>query len=153
EAGAKSIAPSSTAQPIEIDDYSYEADIEAPKGDGVVVEDPLSDPTAIEGDPESQRISTKIGNRRIRTVDFRRPTTVSRDQMRRLEAGHDGFCRGASTRLSAELRTGVEIAVTTSDQLSYAAFMNELPEEAIVTILDVDPIDTQVALIFELPLA
>jgi flagellar motor switch protein FliM len=148
-----SLGQSASAQPIEIDDYSYEADIEAPKGDGVVSEDPLSDPNAIEGDPEAQRISTKINPRRVRTVDFRRPTKFSRDQMRRLEGAHDGFCRGASTRLSAELRTGVEVVVTTSDQLSYAAVMNELPEEAIVTILDVDPIDTQVALIFELPLA
>jgi flagellar motor switch protein FliM len=131
---------------------------------------PDSDPQAIEvdGDPEpapedaddddqpasSHAKPPALGNpRRVRPVDFRRPTKFTRDQMRRLEGAHDGFCRGASTRLSAELRTGVEIVVTTSDQLSYAAVMSELPEEAIVTILDVDPIDTQVALIFELPLA
>ncbi len=116
----------------------------------IMREQPVDDD---EPDPAARTQTTLGTPRRVRPVDFRRPTKFTRDQMRRLESAHDGFCRGASTRLTAELRTGVEIEVTTSDQLSYAAVMNELPEDAIVVILDVDPIDTQVALIFELPLA
>jgi flagellar motor switch protein FliM len=132
------------------------AEVAELESDPHAIEHEQSDPRAIEGDAsgaEAKALATLGTPRRVRPVDFRRPTKFTRDQMRRLESAHDGFCRGASTRLTAELRTGVEIEVTTSDQLSYAAVMNELPEDAIVTILDVDPIDTQVALIFELPLA
>src|SRR5262245_5973095 len=88
----------------------------------VALDDEVAAASENEGDdeaddhaPRSTRGSKLANPRRIRTVDFRRPTKFSRDQMRRLEGAHDGFCRGASTRLSAELRTGVEIAVTTSD--------------------------------------
>ena len=49
--------------------------------------------------------------RRMRTVDFTRPTKFTTDQERRIRRALDTFCRTASTRLSAELRMPLELEV------------------------------------------
>ena len=47
--------------------------------------------------------------RRVRDVDFSRPTKFTPDQQRRFERAHESFCRGSSTRLSTELRNPLQI--------------------------------------------
>src|SRR4051812_4977861 len=90
---------------------------------------------------------------RVRKIDFRRPTKFPRDQVRRLHHAHEGFCRSASNRLSAELRTGLELQVSGSDQLPFAAAMAEAPQHTLVAILTVEPLRSQVALLIPMPLA
>jgi flagellar motor switch protein FliM len=91
---------------------------------------------------------------RVREVDFRRPSKFARDQIRRLQTAHEGFCRSASSRLSAELRTGLQLDVIGTDQLPYATVMaEEVPPHALVTVLDVDPLGTEIVLIMEMQLA
>ena len=90
---------------------------------------------------------------RVREIDFRRPSKFPRELVRYLERAHETFCRSASSRLSAELRTGLELAMAHSEQLPYGTAMAELPDEACIAVLDMQPIDTQVALLFEIPLA
>lgn len=89
----------------------------------------------------------------MRDIDFRRPAKFPREHVRRLEAAHEGFCRSASSRLSAELRRGVELTVAGSEQLPYAVAMDEVPRHALLALLRLDPHDTRVALILEMPLA
>ena len=43
--------------------------------------------------------------RRVREIDFSRPSKFTQEQQRRLERAHETFCRTVSTRLSAELRS------------------------------------------------
>src|SRR3954451_14401738 len=90
---------------------------------------------------------------RVRKIDFRRPTKFPRDQVRRVQHAHEGFCRSASSRLSAELRTGLEMMVTGSEQLPFAAAMAEAPQHALVAVLNVEPLRTQVAVLIPMPLA
>src|SRR3954464_9872809 len=90
---------------------------------------------------------------RVRKIDFRRPTKFPRDQVRRLHHAHEGFCRSASSRLSAELRTGLEMMVTGSEQLPFAAAMADAPQHALVAVLNVEPLRTQVAVLIPMPLA
>jgi flagellar motor switch protein FliM len=97
------------------------------------------------GEPTAARV-------RVREVDFRRPSKFPRDQTRLLERAHETFCRSISSSLSARLRTGLELTVTGSDQLPYGTAMSELPDEAFVAVIDVEPIGTQIALLCELPL-
>ena len=90
----------------------------------------------------------------MREVDFRRPSKFARDQIRRLQNAHDGFARSASSRLSAELRTGLQLEVVGTDQLPYATVMaEEVPPQALVTVLAVEPLGTEIVLIMELQLA
>ena len=58
--------------------------------------------------------------RRMRAVDFTRPTKFTSEQERRLKRSLEAFCRTASTRLSAELRVALELEVINSTQLTWA---------------------------------
>lgn len=90
---------------------------------------------------------------RVLEIDFRRPSKFVREQVRRIEHAHRGYCRSASSRLSAELRTEVELHLAGTDQLPYSTVMAELVSPAaFVAVLDCEPAGTQAALVLELPL-
>lgn len=90
--------------------------------------------------------------RRVREVDFTRPTKLAPDQSRRLERAHETFCRTASTRLSAELRSPIEIEIINVDQLTWAAALADMPQPSILAVLTTQPLDTAVLIGLELPL-
>jgi flagellar motor switch protein FliM len=95
-----------------------------------------------------------LRRQRVRELDFRRPSKFSRDQIRHLERAHEAFTRSVSSRLSAELREEVSLSLLGSDQLPYSvAMVEESPREALVAVLDVAPLRTQIALICEMELA
>src|SRR6266576_2812883 len=90
---------------------------------------------------------------RVQEIDFRRPTKFPRDIVRRLEHAHESFCRTASSGLSAELRASFELAVAGSEQLPYGAAMAETEQDSLLAVLNVKPLDTEVAMLIEMPLA
>jgi flagellar motor switch protein FliM len=90
---------------------------------------------------------------RVQEIDFRRPTKFPRDLVRRLEHAHESFCRTASSGLSAELRASLELAVAGSEQLPYGTAMAETEQDALLAVLNVKPLDTEVAMLVEMPLA
>ena len=91
---------------------------------------------------------------RVREVDFRRPSKFSREQVRRLEHAHDGFCQSAASRLSAELRSELQLAVLGTDQLPYGAVMSdEVSRHSFVSVLRIDQLGTELALVLDMPLA
>jgi flagellar motor switch protein FliM len=86
------------------------------------------------GDAPSAGRRTK----RPRRVDFTRPTKFTSDQQRRLHRALDGFCRSGGTRLSAELRTAVELEVIDLDQLAWSMAHGSLPREAVGATITTD---------------
>jgi flagellar motor switch protein FliM len=90
---------------------------------------------------------------RVQQIDFRRPTKFPREVVRRLEHAHESFCRTASSGLSAELRTSLELSVAGSEQLPYGTAMAEANPESLLGVLDVAPLETEIALLLEMPLA
>ena len=62
---------------------------------------------------------------RVREIDFRRPSKFNREQVRRIEVAHENFCQSASSRMSAELRTELQLGVLNTDQLPYGVVMAE----------------------------
>jgi flagellar motor switch protein FliM len=91
---------------------------------------------------------------RVREIDFRRPSKFNREQVRRIEVAHENFCQSASSRMSAELRTELQLGVLNTDQLPYGVVMaEEVPRQALVNLLRLEPLDTEVALIMDLPFA
>src|SRR5262249_34299280 len=72
----------------------------------------------------------------------------------RIEVAHENFCQSASSRMSAELRAELQLGVLNTDQLPYGVVMaEEVPRQALVTLLRVEPLDTELALILDLPFA
>lgn len=90
---------------------------------------------------------------RVQEIDFRRPTKFARDLVRRLEHAHESFCRTASSGLSAELRASFELSVAGTEQLPYGTAMAETHPDSLLAVLDVAPLETEVALVVEMPLA
>jgi flagellar motor switch protein FliM len=90
---------------------------------------------------------------RVQEIDFRRPTKFARDLVRRLEHAHESFCRTASSGLSAELRTSFELSVAGTEQLPYGTAMAQTHPDSLLSVLDVSPLETEVAMIIEMPLA
>ena len=90
---------------------------------------------------------------RVQEIDFRRPTKFPRDLVRRLEHTHESFCRTASSGLSAELRASFELTVAGSEQLPYGTAMVQVDQDSLVAVLGVQPLETEVAMLMEMPLA
>ena len=99
-----------------------------------------------------QKVQT-VGSHRghkVRDLDFRRPIKFTRDQLRVIERSQDGFCRSASSRLSAELRSEVTVAFSGSEQLVYGAVMaEEMPQQALVLIMKTEPPDTRMVMVVQ----
>jgi flagellar motor switch protein FliM len=88
--------------------------------------------------------------RRVRKIDFTRPSKFTTEQQRRLERVHDNFCRSISTRLSAELRTAISIELIDTAQLTWANALEEVPKSSVSGIVDVAPLDGRIVLTAEL---
>jgi flagellar motor switch protein FliM len=84
--------------------------------------------------------------RRMRAVDFTRPTKFTADQDRRLKRSLEAFCRTASTRLSAELRVPLELEVINSSQLTWANAHSQVLAGSIDAIAEVSPLMTRLIL-------
>jgi flagellar motor switch protein FliM len=93
-----------------------------------------------------EETSTPQRRRRMRAVDFTRPTKFTADQERRLKRSLEAFCRTASTRLSAELRVALELEVINSSQLTWANAHAQVLAGSIDAIAEISPLMTRAML-------
>ena len=100
--------------------------------------------------PDEPRPATR--RRRMRPVDFSRPTKFTADQERRLKRAMEAFCRTAGTRLSAELRVPFELEMIDTSQLTWRDAHTQVPETSIAAIAEASPIGTKLLLSSELGL-
>jgi flagellar motor switch protein FliM len=84
--------------------------------------------------------------RRMRAVDFTRPTKFTAEQERRVKRSLEAFCRTASTRLSAELRVPLELEVINSSQLTWANAHAQVLAGSIDAIAEITPLMTRAML-------
>jgi flagellar motor switch protein FliM len=82
----------------------------------------------------------------VHVYDFKRPERVSKDQMRALEALHEGFGRNFGAALSGYLRTIIEVNVANIEQLTYSEFIHSLPNPTCFNLLKADQLDGQLCL-------
>jgi len=88
----------------------------------------------------------------VRTVDFRRPRQFTNDAQRRLRRTLDTFCRTASSRMSAELRTAADLEVVSVDQRTWSDAHGQIPGNALTAVLAAEPIGTRMLFAAEQPL-
>jgi flagellar motor switch protein FliM len=82
----------------------------------------------------------------VSVYDFKRPERVSKDQMRALEALHEGFGRNFGAALSGYLRTIIEVSVAHIEQLTYSEFIHSLPNPTCFNLLKAEQLDGQLCL-------
>jgi flagellar motor switch protein FliM len=90
--------------------------------------------------------------RRMRPVDFSRPTKFTAEQERRLKRAMEAFCRTAATRLSAELRVPLELEMIDASQLTWRDAHTQVPESSIAAVAEATPIGTRLLLASEMNL-
>jgi flagellar motor switch protein FliM len=90
--------------------------------------------------------------RRMRTVDFTRPTKFTADHERRIKRALETFCRTASTRLSAELRMPLELEVINVSQLTWGNAHAQVPSRSVSCLIDVPDVPTRMLLSAEMNL-
>src|SRR5688500_9436494 len=85
----------------------------------------------------------RVGRHRVdvHVYDFKRPERVSKDQMRALEALHEGFGRNFGAALSGYLRTIVEVSSAQIQQRTYTQFIRSLPNPAVFNLLKAEQLD------------
>jgi flagellar motor switch protein FliM len=88
----------------------------------------------------------------VRRLDFSQPTKFTTDLRRRVERALDQFCESSAVRLSSELKATVELRLSDSSQLTWAAAKSQLPAESVALSVDADEIGTRMLLSVELPL-
>jgi flagellar motor switch protein FliM len=88
----------------------------------------------------------RLADVEVRNYDFKRPERVSKDQMRALEALHEGFSRNFGAALSTYLRTIVEVSVASIEQLTFSEFIHALPNPTCFNLLAAKPLDGQMCL-------
>lgn len=96
--------------------------------------------------------AARRASRRVRAVDFARPTKFTNEHERRLVRALDAFCTTAATRLSAELRVPFELEVIDTSQLPWSSAQSALPPDSVGCALGVQPLGTRMLLTAELPL-
>ena len=106
---------------------------------------------AKEGDVPAKASAPARRPRRVREIDFTRPVKLAPDQQRRFERAHETFCRTASTRLSAELRSPFELEVINVEQLTWSAALGGVPQPSIFGVVGTRPLETAILLSIEQP--
>ncbi|HEX6989556.1 MAG TPA: flagellar motor switch protein FliM [Bacillota bacterium] len=84
------------------------------------------------------RVAAKPRN--IRLYDFRRPDKFSKEQIRTLQMLHDNFARALTTVFTTHLRTGVDVAVTAVQQMTYGEFIGRVDDPAVLAVVELEPL-------------
>jgi flagellar motor switch protein FliM len=83
---------------------------------------------------------------KVTPYDFKRPERVGKEQMRALQSMHEGFGRNFGAALSADLRSIVEVKLTSVDQLTYSEFVFSLENPTCFNLLRADPLEGNLVL-------
>lgn len=84
----------------------------------------------------------------VKRYDFRRPDKFSKEQLRTLQVMHETFARLAASSLSNQLRTNVEIKVSSIDQGLYEEYVDQLTSASFINVLRMAPLEGSIIVEF-----
>ncbi|WP_156418853.1 flagellar motor switch protein FliM [Fictibacillus sp. FJAT-27399] len=93
------------------------------------------------GEMDAEELKREEKEQKVRTYDFKRALRFSKDQIRSITRVHENFARLLTTYFSAQLRTYVQIAVASVDQLPYEEFIRSIPRMTILNIFEAHPLE------------
>lgn len=89
------------------------------------------------GSVDSKDLVPEEPKAKVKRYDFRRPDKFSKDQVRTLQMIHENYARFLSTSLANYLRSVVDVAVVSAQQMTYDEFIRSLPMPTVMTIFEV----------------
>lgn len=86
-------------------------------------------------------ISEKLSKQEVVTYDFRRPSRLSKNQLRSFQTAHESFAETFGYYLVSKLQTVVSISVTSVDQLFYSEFILSVSTPSCLYVFDIEGTD------------
>jgi flagellar motor switch protein FliM len=80
---------------------------------------------------------------RVATVDFSRPTKFTKELEREIRRTHEVFCRTASTRLTGELRSSLDLTVVGAGQLTWSSATLGMGHDPVCATVEIRPLGTR----------
>lgn len=96
------------------------------------------------GEMDAEELKKEEKKKKERVYDFKRALRFSKDQVRSLTRIHENFARLLTSYFSAQLRTYVQIAVASVDQLPYEEFIRSIPSMTILNIFEAPPLEGRI---------
>lgn len=81
--------------------------------------------------------------KKIKDYNFKNPDKFFKDHLKVLGGIHEHFCRQVSLALNSALRMPIEFSVANIQQLTYGDYVESMPEDLIVGVLNMYPLVTQ----------
>ncbi|WP_400247236.1 flagellar motor switch protein FliM [Niallia sp. JL1B1071] len=96
------------------------------------------------GEMDADELKKEQQEKKVKVYDFKRALRFSKDQIRSLTRIHENYARLLTTFFSAQLRTYVQITVTSADQIPYEEFIRSIPKMTILNVFDVPPLEGRI---------
>jgi flagellar motor switch protein FliM len=115
--------------------------------------DSLLGSLGIEGEETLEPGPSPEPERAVRPYDFRRPDKFSKENLRALQTIHESFAREAGSALSSYLRTGIQVRLSSIEQIIYGEYLAQLANPTAVSIVSAEPLRGRLILEINLALA
>lgn len=93
------------------------------------------------GEMDAEALKKEDAGKKVKTYDFKRALRFSKDQIRSLTRIFENYARLITTYFSAQLRTFVQISVSSVDQLPYEEFIRSIPTMTILNVYTAKPLE------------
>lgn len=93
------------------------------------------------GEMDAEALKKEDAGKKVKTYDFKRALRFSKDQIRSLTRIFENYARLITTYFSAQLRTFVQISVSSVDQLPYEEFIRSIPAMTILNVYTAKPLE------------
>ncbi|MBR3121571.1 flagellar motor switch protein FliM [Oceanobacillus profundus] len=93
------------------------------------------------GEMDAEELKKEEQEKKVRVYDFKRALRFSKDQIRSISRIHENYARMLTTYFSSQLRTYVNISVTSVDQVPFEEFVRSIQKVTILNIYSVEPLD------------
>jgi len=113
------------------------------------------DGTHIVSIPQHKDAATAAGNvgdRTVRTYDFRRPQHLSADQVRGVQSVHIAAAANIRRQLARYLNADLDLRMEKAEELAYGLLIDGLPQHTYANILDLSPLVDKGVLLIDGPL-
>jgi len=93
------------------------------------------------GEMDAEELKKEEQERKVRVYDFKRALRFSKDQIRSISRIHENYARMLTTFFSSQLRSYVNISVTSVDQIPYEEFIRSVPKMTVLNVYSVKPLE------------
>jgi flagellar motor switch protein FliM len=91
-----------------------------------------------------ERSSTTHNEPHWERADFRRPTKLTREQLRSLDLFHDTFARRLGSSIGTVVRSSTNLEIARTSQLSWEEYIRTLPAYSVLITASVHPLQGEV---------